>query len=77
MAYLACMIIGSMVTIACACICAVGKDDKPLLDKPKTLIVRDGDFIYECIESTGEVINIYDIRRQSEYGDIYEKRVNK
>lgn len=77
MAYLACMIIGSMVTIACACICAVGEDDKPLLDKPKTLIVRDGDVIFECVESTGEVINIYHLREVNESGELYERRATK
>lgn len=77
MAYLACMIIGSMVTIVCACLCAVGKDEKPLLDKPKTLIVRDGDIIYECSERTGEVLNIYYIREVNESRELYERRATK
>jgi hypothetical protein len=66
------MIIGSMVTIACACICAVGEDDKP-----KTLVVRDGDIIYEFIESTGKVINIYYLKELTENGELYERRATK
>ena len=75
MAYLACMIIGSLITIASACICAIGNDDKD--DKPETLIVRDGSIIYEFIETTGEVINIYYLRESNEIGEFYERRTTK
>ena len=77
MTYLICMVIGSLVTIVCACLCAVGEDEKPLLDKPKTLIVREGDIIFECIESTGEVINIYHLKEVSDSGELYERSATK
>lgn len=69
MAYLACMIIGSMVTIACACMCAVGKDDKP-----KTIFIHSGYYLYEVVEATGEVVGLYEYKEGDKYGDIYERR---
>lgn len=69
MVYLACMIIGSMVTIVSACLCAVGKDDKP-----KTVYIHSGYFLYEFDKTTGEVLNFYEYTEGDKYGDIYEKR---
>lgn len=60
MAYLACMIIGSMVTIACACICAIDKDDSKDNNNNYCLLLSvSGMYIAVIDKETGEVIEVY------------------
>lgn len=61
MAYLACMIIGSMVTIVCACMCAVGEDDnnKRNSDNYCLLLSVSGMYIAVVDKETGEIIEVY------------------
>lgn len=60
MAYLACMIIGSMVTIVCACLCAVGEDDNHKGNNDYCLLLSaSGMYIVVIDDETGEVIEVY------------------
>ena len=78
MVYLVYMIIGSMVTIACACICAVGKDDKPKNSNRKTVALVDngGDYVLIVDKTTGELLQEYKYSSRTEWGELQynEKR---
>lgn len=76
MVYLFYMIIGSMVTIACACICAVGKDDKPKSRKTVALVDNGGDYVLIVDKTTGELLQEYKYSSRTEWGELQynEKR---
>ena len=76
MVYLVYMIIGSMVTIACACICAVGKDDKPKSRKTVALVDNGGDYVLIVDKTTGELLQEYKYSSRTEWGELQynEKR---
>lgn len=78
MVYLACMIIGSMVPLVCACICTIDKDDSKDNNNNYCLMLTvSGSMIILLDKATGEAIEIYDYSRKEGVDFIYERRAEK
>ena len=69
MMYLICMLIGSTITIATACMAQIGHAEKPPIPKTAVIVDAGSEYAWLIDISTGEVIKEYEFKSMTEWGE--------
>lgn len=77
MMYLICMGIGSIITIATACLAQIGHNEKPAIPKTSLIVDNGCEFAWLIDSSTGEVIKEYEYKSMTEWGESVFKEVKR